>query len=58
MKIHADPDHRPRCRHRSGDPDCECWPECKECGELYDPTEGHTCQGDEEEGEEEEGDEG
>ena len=52
MKIQPT-DHRPRCRHRSGDPDCECWPECKECGESYDPTEGHVCQGDEEEGEEE-----
>ena len=43
MKIKPDPDFRTRCRHRSGDPDCDCWPECPECGAGYDPREGHDC---------------
>ena len=25
------------------DPDCDCYPECPECGESYQPSEGHEC---------------
>lgn len=41
----APPDrgHRIRCRHRDGDPNCACWPECPDCGETYDPEDGHRC---------------
>lgn len=41
----APPDRgaRIRCRHRDGDPDCDCWPECPDCGETYDPHDGHRC---------------
>lgn len=31
------------CRHQPGDPDCDCYPECPECGNSYDPEEGHSC---------------
>lgn len=41
--ILPDPDWRHRCRHRGGDPDCACYPECPECGALYTPSEGHDC---------------
>jgi hypothetical protein len=43
VKILPDPDFRHRCRHRGGDPDCSCYPECPECGAIYDPSEGHDC---------------
>ena len=41
----APPDRgaRIRCRHRVGDPDCDCWPECPDCGETYHPIDGHRC---------------
>lgn len=32
-----------RCRHRSGNPDCDCYPVCPECDAAYDPAEGHDC---------------
>jgi hypothetical protein len=41
--ILPDPDWRHRCRHRGGDPDCSCFPECPECGTVYTPTDGHDC---------------
>lgn len=31
------------CRHMGGDPDCDCLPECPECGDTYQPSEGHEC---------------
>jgi len=31
------------CHHQPGDPDCDCYPECPECGNSYDPEEGHFC---------------
>lgn len=43
IKISPNPDAAIRCRHTSGDPDCDCWPECPECGEGYNPVWGHDC---------------
>lgn len=52
MKIEPTRDNPIRCRHRDGDPDCDCWPECQDCGETYHPEDGHRCECDEtEEGE-------
>lgn len=48
MTIDPDPESRIRCRHHGDDPDCECYPECQECGTTYNPRNGHTCPGDEE----------
>ncbi len=43
VTIAPDPDSQIRCRHAGGDPDCDCWPECPECGAGYDPCLGHDC---------------
>lgn len=43
MIYHPDDESKIRCRHRSGDPDCACFPECVECGDEFDPREGHIC---------------
>lgn len=52
MIIPPERDLMIRCRHRDGDPNCACWPECPDCGETYDPEDGHRCA---DEPEEEEG---
>lgn len=54
MILPPDRDHRIRCRHRDGDPDCACWPECPDCGETYHPEDGHRCEDEPEEGGEDE----
>ena len=49
--IPPDREWRPPSRHRwhrDGSPDCDCFPECPECGEEYDPNDGHKCPEEEE----------
>ena len=46
MKIEPIKDAAIHCHHQPGDPDCDCYPECPECGNSYDPEEGHICDSD------------
>lgn len=43
MIFFPDADSKIRCRHRAGDPDCACFPECPDCGVEFDPKGGHSC---------------
>jgi len=42
IKIAPDPDTKP-CRCGEGNPDCDHFDFCPECGEEYKEHEGHDC---------------